>query len=181
MQKLTLIAFLAIMTIFMTSCNDLPFEDFNNGGNGNGWEKDDDKERDDKHNDKNQKYDIGLEFCFEYQYPIVYDMPDGSEIALNSAEEFDSKIMQWHMDNPNVEGIGQMRFPISIIYSDGSVVDVNSQRELDKIIDECFKNWRWDDDEDWDWDEDEDEDDDEDDDSDEDEDDDNDTDEDPTR
>ena len=76
------------------------------------------------------------DFCFRFVYPVVYTMPDGSLIPVES-EGSDGEFNRWYAENPGITEKPVIKYPISIVYKDGNTVVVSNQAEFNKAVDGC--------------------------------------------
>ena len=79
--------------------------------------------------------------CFEFDYPITYIMPDGTEISIASEEDTDGwmAIRNWYINNPETEEEPSLQYPIDIIFEteDGDVVmTISSDNEMSEFEEE---------------------------------------------
>jgi len=75
--------------------------------------------------------------CFEYVFPVDFTMPDGSELTIESAEEW-HLLRDWYEANPGYEGIkAEINFPVDITYEDGTTLTINTLDELREARMDC--------------------------------------------
>ena len=75
--------------------------------------------------------------CFELVFPIVFNMPDGSSITIESDEESSwDEIKSWYESNPDSEEKPEMQFPVVIFY-DNDTYTLNSSDELRGAYSRC--------------------------------------------
>ena len=67
--------------------------------------------------------------CFDLVFPVTFSMPDGSEISLNSREDW-PLIDDWYEANPDVDERPSLVFPVQIQYANDSIVTINSAEEM---------------------------------------------------
>lgn len=67
--------------------------------------------------------------CWVYTYPITYNMSDGTQILIESENDY-TQVENWYSSNPNLEpGFGFV-FPITIQYGEGQSTTIGSEEEL---------------------------------------------------
>ncbi len=74
--------------------------------------------------------------CFTFNFPISFTMPDDSEIALASREDW-RLIREWYRANPDAEGRPDLNYPVEITFEDGTVTTVNSAEEMAAVRESC--------------------------------------------
>jgi len=79
------------------------------------------------------------EECFEFIYPISFVLPDGSEITINSDEDWD-KIDLWYEENKDSEEEPEIVYPFDVIV-EGETITVNGEEDLDRLEDYCFEEY----------------------------------------
>lgn len=85
-----------------------------------------------KHNEGNHR-----PRCFNYVFPVSFTMPDGSELTIESAEEW-SLLRDWYVNNTGYEGVKpEINFPVDIIYEDGTTLTINTQEEFREAKMDC--------------------------------------------
>ena len=75
------------------------------------------------------------EECFEFIYPISFVLPDGSEITINSDEDWD-KIDLWYEENKDSEEEPEIVYPFDVIV-EGETITVNGEEDLDHLKEVC--------------------------------------------
>ena len=75
------------------------------------------------------------EECFEYVYPISFEMPDGSTITGDNEEAIERQIEEWYEINGDVDLDPELVYPVQIIFGD-RIFDANSEEELERLYDE---------------------------------------------
>ena len=73
--------------------------------------------------------------CFEFIYPISFVLPDGSEITINSDEDWD-KIDLWYEENKDSEEEPEIVYPFDVIVED-EIITVESEDGLDRLKEVC--------------------------------------------
>ena len=93
-------------------------------------EEQDGHEEDDEHDEED---------CFEFVFPISYEMPDGSTLTGNDEEEIDDLIDDWYESNGDVDLEPELLYPVQIISGD-RILDVNSEEDLERLYEELCKD-----------------------------------------
>lgn len=84
--------------------------------------------------------------CFELVLPVTFNMPDNSQITLETRDDW-SDIRSWYEANPDVEERPDLVYPVNVAYAGDSIVTINSaeemraaraQCEVDRGRDRCF-------------------------------------------
>ena len=83
------------------------------------------------------KKGYGKEDCFEMDYPINFDMPDGSILSVDNEGDMWSSIKSWFADNPDVNEKPDLVYPVDIIYNGDKTVTVNNDEEMVQYKKEC--------------------------------------------
>lgn len=79
--------------------------------------------------------------CFTLELPVSFLMPDGTIITVNSDDEF-SQIKEWREANPDVEEKHLLQFPVTIIYNDGTAVEIATVEDMQAAKKDCVKDRR---------------------------------------
>lgn len=79
--------------------------------------------------------------CFTLKLPVSFLMPDGTIITVNSDDEF-SQLKEWRETNPDVEDKHLLQFPVTIIYKDGTEVEITTVEDMQAVKKECVKDRR---------------------------------------
>lgn len=74
--------------------------------------------------------------CFEIVYPVSFVMPDASLITLESKKDR-ALIKDWYEANPDIEEEPSLFFPVDFTLEDGSTQTINSEAELETLMDIC--------------------------------------------
>ncbi len=74
--------------------------------------------------------------CFDFVYPITKIMPDGTEIIKEDRADRDA-IKAWYETNTESEEKPTLKFPLDVIFKDGTTVTVNSIEEMMAIRKRC--------------------------------------------
>lgn len=77
--------------------------------------------------------------CFEWVYPITYDMPDGTSITIESKDDKENRmaLRAWYKENPDVQEKPALQFPVEVIFKDGSTATAASEAEMKAIREDC--------------------------------------------
>lgn len=111
-MKLSNLILLLSLVFVVASCNK---DDFNKG--------------DGKNSDK--------ELCFEYVYPISFEMPDGSTLTLASEEEWETEFKAWYEAHPDSKEEAELIYPVGITYEDGEIITINEEAEMEDYKNDC--------------------------------------------
>tara|TARA_Y100000588_G_scaffold374653_1_gene449997 strand:+ start:102 stop:857 length:756 start_codon:yes stop_codon:yes gene_type:complete len=79
----------------------------------------------------------GKKNCFELVYPVSFIMPDGSNITISDAEDWEA-IKVWYENNPNLEERPIIQYPVDIIYEDDDIITVNDENEMIVAKNSCI-------------------------------------------
>ena len=84
--------------------------------------------------------------CFELVYPLVYMMPDGSNITIDEDDEGGwEELKSWYSNNDGYEEIKpELQYPVSIVYEEdeeSNTVLINSEEEMIAAKEECREEW----------------------------------------
>ena len=74
--------------------------------------------------------------CFSLQYPIEATSTATGNVTINSDEELDA-----YFETLGDEEDPQFTFPMTIIYEDGDMEQINSLDELEEAFDECYDEY----------------------------------------
>ncbi len=86
--------------------------------------------------DKSDKGDRGR--CFELILPVTFTMPDGSEITIETKEDW-GLLKAWHEANPNVDGRPELQFPVDIKWFEGTVETIADKEAMKAAKKKCDK------------------------------------------
>ncbi len=84
-----------------------------------------------KHNDGNHRPK-----CFSFIFPISYTTPDGSEITIESADDW-HLLRDWCTANPGYDEKPALNFPVDIVYDDETTITINTTEELREARRDC--------------------------------------------
>lgn len=79
----------------------------------------------------------GVHGCLELVFPLTIQLPDETEISVDSFEDAKDQLQAWKEDNPDVKGRSEIVFPIEVINADGEVVSVSSHDEIKELVRDC--------------------------------------------
>lgn len=78
------------------------------------------------------------ERCFDLVYPVIYIMPDGSEIPVRKdTEEGWANVKAWYRLHPDAKEKPAIKFPVNIIYRDGNQLTINNQDQMKRAHKAC--------------------------------------------
>ena len=76
--------------------------------------------------------------CFEMVFPLSLSMADGSTITVSANDESGwAELKTWYNVNPEITTRPEMVYPVSIIYTDDSVVILESEAAMHEAKSEC--------------------------------------------
>jgi len=76
--------------------------------------------------------------CFDFIYPITFNMPDGSAITVASDDEESwAELKSWYDDNPDTDQKPILQFPIDINFEGDITITVSTEEELDRAYASC--------------------------------------------
>jgi len=78
--------------------------------------------------------------CIQAVYPLTYNLPDGTVIAVADKEEAKAAIMAWKEANPDAEERPTIAFPYNVQLQDSSIVAVTTQEEVAALKEACRGN-----------------------------------------
>ena len=109
---------------------------------------------DDEYDENNNgNYDVFEQWenfmCFDVQFPISVNMPDGSQISIGNEDELFEAVESYYGMNDEFEGLPEINFPFNIIfyYEDENgneaedIVGVESYEELEMYYELCEEGW----------------------------------------
>ena len=80
--------------------------------------------------------------CFDLVFPIVFDMPDGSTIEIETDDEEGwSDLKLWYEENDDAEQRPAMQFPIEI-HMNEELINISNNEQLNDIYSECDFDWK---------------------------------------
>jgi hypothetical protein len=101
----------------------------------------------------NGNYDVFEQWenfmCFDVQFPISVNMPDGSQITIGNEDELFDAVESYYEMNDEFEGLPEINFPFNIIfyYEDENgneaedIVEIESYEELEMYYELCEEDW----------------------------------------
>lgn len=75
--------------------------------------------------------------CFEIQYPVTIEFPDGSFEDAVDRRELKQFIRSWRINNPDSEDRPILSYPLEVVLEDGSEMTLNNQTELRRLKRSC--------------------------------------------
>ena len=77
--------------------------------------------------------------CFEFVYPIDVELGDSTQTeTVGSAEDYLNLMISWFEQNPDDDDLLLPVFPVQVILQTDTLT-VNSEDELEMILDDCYK------------------------------------------
>lgn len=74
--------------------------------------------------------------CFDFLYPVTYNMPDGSSITIENEEEI-TQLRAWYQENPRYTQRPAFQYPLDIISIDGTIVTILVNEDLREAYSSC--------------------------------------------
>lgn len=74
--------------------------------------------------------------CYEYTYPIVFEIEDGETVTINSREELQDFAEEWRTNNPGVRK-PKVQLPVEVTLANGEVVQVETAGQLRRLRHAC--------------------------------------------
>jgi hypothetical protein len=69
--------------------------------------------------------------CFDFVYPVIFVMPDGSTVTGNDREEIGAAMRAWYEAHPDVREEPALQYPVNIAFFDSDeIMTINSEEEL---------------------------------------------------
>jgi hypothetical protein len=78
------------------------------------------------------------DLCFDINYPISINFPDGTTESVNSDSTLENLIEQWYMTNGEDADDPSLVYPVDVTLEDGTVQTISTDDELDDLLDECY-------------------------------------------
>ena len=75
--------------------------------------------------------------CVQLVFPVNVEFPDGNTVEAEDRQALHQMLREWRMNNQGAEERPTIAFPHDVMLEDGSVVTVNTQEELQALLDEC--------------------------------------------
>ncbi len=85
---------------------------------------------------KGDKGDKGDKDCFDFVYPLSYEMPDGTTLTGNNKDEVNTAMKAWYMAHPDSKQKPSLQYPVDIIYGD-KLITINNHEEMRKVMASC--------------------------------------------
>ena len=77
--------------------------------------------------------------CFELVYPVIFIMPDGTAITIESnIEGAWDNLKDWYTQNPDNEERPTIQYPVNIIFKDGTTNIINNEEEMYEAKNSCM-------------------------------------------
>ncbi|NPD47173.1 hypothetical protein HNV12_12865 [Methanococcoides sp. SA1] len=74
--------------------------------------------------------------CFSFVFPLTYTMPDGSELIIESKDDW-YLLREWCTANPSYDEKPTLNFPVDIVYEDETSITINTAEELREARIDC--------------------------------------------
>ncbi|MEO1411963.1 MAG: hypothetical protein AAFW73_18890 [Bacteroidota bacterium] len=75
--------------------------------------------------------------CFKLIYPLIWTLPDGSEVLMDDAEDW-TAIKAWYESHPPTDIQPELNYPVEIVWPDKDVFKViESAAEMEAAKEEC--------------------------------------------
>ncbi len=77
--------------------------------------------------------------CYEFEYPITYIMPDGTEITIETEEDTEgwNSIRDWYVNNPDIQEEPSLQYPVNLLVEGGNVLTIDNEAEMLEFEDSC--------------------------------------------
>jgi hypothetical protein len=76
--------------------------------------------------------------CFDFVYPVSYNMPDGTTLFGANDEAIDIAVKNWYVANSDVFEKPRLNFPVDIKWeADGAIETLQSDADLQRAKDSC--------------------------------------------
>ncbi len=104
-----------------------------------------DKNKDDYDKEDWDKDEYDKDICFELVYPLTYEMPDNSEILVESEEDLWTDIKAWYEAHPDVAEKPSLQYPVEIMYGDeddeeSETLVINNEDEMIEAKKDCYED-----------------------------------------
>ena len=86
---------------------------------------------------KGKKGKKGAGDCFEINFPVTIEFPDGSTLEVADRDAMREAMMDWHQNNPGSIDRPEFVFPIDVTLKNGDVVTVEDEDGLKELAMEC--------------------------------------------
>jgi len=67
--------------------------------------------------------------CFSIVFPVTIVYPDGKQESATDQKDYVEKVRTWRRNNPNAQGRPEMKFPITLKFTNGTTRSVASMEE----------------------------------------------------
>jgi hypothetical protein len=75
--------------------------------------------------------------CFSVVFPVTIVYPGGKEESATDQKDFVTKVRAWRTANPTATGRPEMKFPLTVKFTDGTTKVVNSKEDLKTTANSC--------------------------------------------
>lgn len=75
--------------------------------------------------------------CFSVVFPVTIVYPGGKEEIATDQKDFVTKVRAWRTANPTVSGRPEMKFPLTVKFTDGTTKVVNTKEDLKTAAKSC--------------------------------------------
>jgi hypothetical protein len=75
--------------------------------------------------------------CFSIVFPVTIVYPGGKEESAADQKDFVTKVRAWRTANPSATGRPEMKFPLTVKFTDGTTKVVNSKEDLKTTARSC--------------------------------------------
>ncbi len=75
--------------------------------------------------------------CFSVVFPVTIVYPGGKEESATDQKDFVTKVRAWRTANPTATGRPEMKFPLTVKFTDGTTKVVNSKEDLKTAASAC--------------------------------------------
>jgi len=75
--------------------------------------------------------------CFSVVFPVTIVYPGGKEESATDQKDFVTKVRAWRTANPTATGRPEMKFPLTVKFTDGTTKVVNSKEDLKTTASSC--------------------------------------------
>ena len=75
--------------------------------------------------------------CFELEYPIIFIMPDESNITISNNDDW-GELKNWYNINEDIEQRPSLQYPVNIIYENGNTETIINEEEMIEVKNSCI-------------------------------------------
>ena len=75
--------------------------------------------------------------CFSVVFPVTIVYPGGKEESATDQKDFVTKVRAWRTANPTATGRPEMKFPLTVKFTDGTTKVVSSKEDLKTTASAC--------------------------------------------